>query len=56
MKESILLTKTKAFALKVIKLCNELKQTKKETILIKQLIRSGTSIGANAREAFLLST
>lgn len=52
MKESILLTKSKKFALDIIRLCNELKQSNKETVLIKQLIRSGTSIGANAREAF----
>lgn len=52
MKDSILISKSKTFALDIIKICNELKQSKKETVLVKQLIRSGTSIGANAREAF----
>ena len=49
---SPLLDKSKAFALRVIKVCNEIKREKKETILTNQLVRSGTSIGANIREAF----
>ncbi len=49
---SPLLDKSKAFALNVIKVCNEIKSTKKESVLTNQLIRSGTSIGANIREAF----
>ncbi len=50
--ESPLLIKSKAFALEVIKVCNEIKQTKRESILTNQFLRSGTSIGANIREAF----
>lgn len=50
--DSPLLVKSKAFALQIIKVCNAIKNTKKETILTNQLIRSGTSIGANIREAF----
>ena len=50
--ESLLLSKSKAFALEIIKVCNEIKQTKRESVLSNQLIRSGTSIGANIREAF----
>ena len=49
---SPLLDKSKAFALQIIKLCNTVKSTKKETVLTGQLLRSGTSIGANIREAF----
>ena len=49
---SPLLEKSKAFALAIIKVCNEVKQTKRESILTNQLVRSGTSIGANIREAF----
>ena len=49
---SPLLDKTKAFALRIIKVCNEVKREKKESILTNQLVRSGTSIGANIREAF----
>lgn len=52
MKESPLLSKSKQFALRVIKVCNEIKSNKKETVIVNQLIRSGTSIGANIREAF----
>lgn len=52
MKNSPLIDKSKAFALEIIKVCNTVKQTKKETALTNQLIRSGTSVGANIREAF----
>ena len=49
---SPLLSKSKAFALEMIKVCNEIKSSKRESVLTNQLIRSGTSIGANIREAF----
>ncbi len=39
-------------ALETIRLCNEVKTNKKESILTNQLVRSGTSVGANIREAF----
>ena len=52
MSNSILLDKSKAFELEVIRLCNDVKTNKKETILTNQLVRSGTSVGANIREAF----
>lgn len=52
MSDSPLITKSKEFALQIIKVCNHIKQTKKETVLTNQLIRSGTSVGANIREAF----
>lgn len=38
--------------MQIIKVCNYVKQTKKESVLTNQLIRSGTSVGANIREAF----
>lgn len=47
-----LIIKSKEFALQIIKVCNYVKQTKKESVLTNQLIRSGTSVGANIREAF----
>ena len=52
MKESIIKTKSKAFALRIIKLYQYLTETteKKEFILSKQVLRSGTSIGANVKE------
>lgn len=52
MKSSPLIDKSKSFALEIIKVCNKIKQAKKETVLTNQLIRSGTSVGANIREAF----
>ena len=52
MADSPLLTKSKAFALEIIRVCNEIKRSQKESILTNQLVRSGTSIGANIREAF----
>lgn len=49
---SPLLEKSKAFALEVIKVCNDIKSNRRESVLTNQLIRSGTSVGANIREAF----
>ena len=39
------------FAVRVVKLCKYLREEKKEFILSKQLMRSGTSIGANIVES-----
>ncbi len=44
--------KSKAFALEMIRICNMIRTRTNETVLTTQLIRSGTSIGANIREAF----
>ena len=52
MRNSILLDRSKALALDVIRLCNEVKANKRESILTNQLVRSGTSGGSNIREAF----
>ena len=46
-----ILDKSKAFALRIIKLYQYLCDDKREFVLSKQLLRSGTSIGANVREA-----
>ncbi|MBR7061842.1 MAG: four helix bundle protein [Clostridia bacterium] len=43
--------KSTKFAVKIIKLCKWLSVEKKEYIVSKQLLRSGTSIGANVAEA-----
>ena len=45
------LDKSKAFALRIIKLYKYLRDEKQEYVLSKQILRSGTSIGANVREA-----
>ena len=52
MSDSPLLNKSKIFALNIITICNAVKKEKRESILTNQLVRSGTSIGANIREAF----
>lgn len=51
MKENILLTKSYAFALRMVKLYQHLSQEKREFVLSKQTLRAGTSIGANIEEA-----
>jgi four helix bundle protein len=51
MSRSIIRKKSFAFAVRVINLFKFLKEEKKESVLSKQILRSGTSIGANVREA-----
>jgi four helix bundle protein len=50
-KENIIQNKTYAFALKIIVLSRKLNHENKEFILSRQLLKSGTSIGANVEEA-----
>ncbi|MBQ7932897.1 MAG: four helix bundle protein [Clostridia bacterium] len=49
--DSILLDKSLHFAARIVKLHQYLLKNKKEAIISKQILRSGTSIGANANEA-----
>ena len=51
MKENALIEKSILFAARIIKLHKYLIKTQKETIISKQIVRSGTSIGANINEA-----
>lgn len=51
MSKSLVMDKSKSFALRIIKLYVFLKDEKKEYVLSKQLLRSGTSVGANIKEA-----
>ncbi len=51
MTESILKIKSFDFALKVVQAYKEIINTHKEYVLSKQLLRSGTSIGAMIRES-----
>lgn len=51
MKENVLIEKSIAFASRIIQLNQYLTKDKKEYIISKQIIRSGTSIGANINEA-----
>ncbi|TMM29543.1 four helix bundle protein [Polaribacter aestuariivivens] len=50
-KDNIIQTKSYNFAVRIVKLYKHLSQEKKEFVLSKQLLRSGTSIGANVEEA-----
>lgn len=48
--ESISLVKAKAFARRIVKLYGYLTETKREFVMAKQVLRCGTSIGANLAE------
>ena len=46
-----MLDKAKDFAVDIVNLCRQISFEKKEYVLTKQLMRSGTSIGANIHES-----
>lgn len=48
--DNALLNKSKSFALQIIRLYNFIRNEKREFVLSKQLLKSGTSIGANVKE------
>ena len=49
--ENVVKEKSKKFAVRIVKLYQYLSEEKREFVLSKQLLRSGTSVGANVREA-----
>ena len=51
MKENIIKNKSMAFSIRIVNLYKFLTETKKEFVLSKQILRSGTSIGANIAES-----
>jgi len=51
MKYNIIQDKSFQFSIRVVKAYNHIIEAKKEFIMSKQLLRSGTSIGANIEEA-----
>ena len=51
MADSVLRIKSKEFAKDIVFLCRKLKQNGVESVLINQLLRCGTSVGANVHEA-----
>ena len=51
MKKNIILDKSFDFSIRIVNLYKYLKNDQKEYVLSKQLLRSGTSIGANVNEA-----
>ena len=51
MKENVVKNKSFNFAVRIVNLYKFLTEQKKEFVMSKQLLRSGTSVGANIREA-----
>ena len=51
MKDDVILEKSEIFAIRIIRLYQFLTKNKNEYVLSKQILRSGTSIGANITEA-----
>ena len=51
MNQNVILEKSKKFAIRIINLYKYLNSEKKEFVLSKQILRSGTSVGANVKEA-----
>ena len=51
MKDNPILEKSAAFALRIVNLYKYIKGSKNENVLSKQLVRCGTSVGANVAEA-----
>lgn len=49
--DNVIVNKSKAFAIRIVRLYQYLCGEKREFVLSKQLLRSGTSIGANVKEA-----
>jgi len=49
--DNVIEIKSKAFAVRIIRLYQHLSSEKKEFVISKQILRSGTSIGANVKEA-----
>ena len=51
MKENFLVDLSKQFAVDIVNLCTDIKENRKGNVLLNQILRSGTSIGANIHEA-----
>ena len=49
--DNLIVLKSRSFAIRIIRLYQYLQQDKKEFVIAKQLLKSGTSIGANIKEA-----
>ena len=56
MKDSELRTRAKSLALKIISVCDDIDTRKGRGVLVNQIIRSATSIGANIHEATYASS
>ena len=56
MADNQLVTLSKSFSVDIIKLCDAMKSRGKSSVIINQLLRCGTSIGANIHEANYVSS
>ena len=56
MKENVIKDKSFSFAVRIVKLYRYLMENKKEYVLSKQILKSGTSVGAMVREAEFAET
>lgn len=50
-RDNVIKTKSFKFAIRIVNLCKYLNSNKKEFVLSKQLLRSGTAVGALVRES-----
>ena len=51
MRDNLLVDLSKLFAVDIVNLCTDIKENRKSNVLLNQMLRSGTSIGANIHEA-----
>ena len=51
MKDNFLVDLSKQFAVNIVNLCTDIKENRRSNVLLNQVLRSGTSIGANIHEA-----
>ena len=51
MRKNFLVDLSKEFAVDIVNLCTDIKEKRKSNVLLNQVLRSGTSIGANIHEA-----
>lgn len=51
MKDNIIQEKSLDFSIRIVRLCRYLQEEKHDYIISKQIIRCGTSVGANVRES-----
>jgi four helix bundle protein len=51
MPENVIISKTYSFAIRIVKFCFEMQEQRREYILSRQLLKSGTSVGANTEES-----
>ena len=51
MKDNLIATKSKSFAIRIVNLYKYLHDIKRESVMSRQILKSGTRVGANVRES-----